>query len=214
VTPHERPARFRNAARCCRQAGLSLVEVVIVLSVLTTVTGILAPAGMALVQQAREAQVQRECASLRDAVIQLLLDSNRTSIRLGQRQGPRVDLLVSEGRVPDAGGAGDARWLQNPDGAGTIDLLDHYLVENTPGGQAANAWPTPASLESGGWRGAYLHTVPTSDPWGHRYAINVRYLATRDDVVVLSAGANGIVETPYEGRGLLPGGDDRTALVR
>ena len=170
-----------------------MIEVVIVLAVMTTITGIMAPAGMSLVQQARDVQVQRECASLRDAVITLLVDSNRTSILLGQRQGPRVDLLVSEGAAPDAGGSGDIRWLRTPDGSGTIDVLDHYLVENTPAGSLANAWPVPTSLESGGWRGAYLPTVPAADPWGHRYAINVRYLGTRNDVIVLSAGPDGIV---------------------
>jgi len=214
MTGHVRFTGVRRAARLCGQAGLSMVEIVIVLSVMTTITGILAPAGMSLVQQARELQVERDCASLRDAVIKLLVDSSRTTIRLGQGHGPRVDLLVSEGLAPDTDGSGDTRWLRTPDGAGTIDGLDHYLVENTPAGSLANAWPAPTSADSGGWRGAYLPTVPATDPWGHRYAINVRYLGTRNDVLVLSAGLNGLVETPYEGPGLLPGGDDHAALVR
>ena len=57
------------------QAGLSLVETVIVLSVMTTVIGVLAPVGLSLVAQARELQVERDCASLRDAVITLLVDA-------------------------------------------------------------------------------------------------------------------------------------------
>jgi len=204
----------RRAAGIGGQAGLSLVEIVIVLSVMTTVTGVLAPAGLSLVAQARELQVERDCASLRDAVIKLLLDSNQTSIRLQQGRGPRVDLLVSAGSPPDSDTADQARWLRTQDSLGTVDLIDHYLVENTPAGHPANAWPTPTSLESGGWRGAYLRAVPATDPWGHRYAVNVRYLGTRSDVLVLSAGPNGIVETPYEGRGLLAAGDDHAVLVR
>lgn len=204
----------RRGARLRAQAGLSMVEVVIILSVMTTLTGILAPASLTLVQQARELQVERESASLRDAVVKLLLDSNKTAIRLGPARAARVDLLVSEGAAPDSDGSGDTRWLRMPDASGAIDALDHYLIENNPGGDAAKAWPTPTSLDSGGWRGAYLRTVPATDPWGHRYAINVLYLGTRQDVLVLSAGPNGLVETPYEGRGLLPGGDDRAVLVR
>lgn len=204
----------RRAAGIRGQAGLSLVEIVIVLSVMTTVTGVLAPAGLSLIAQARELQVQRDCASLRDAVIRLLLDSNRTSIRLQQGRGPRVDLLVSAGSPPDSDTADETRWLRTQDSLGTVDLIEHYLVENTPAGNPANAWPTPTSLESGGWRGAYLRAVPATDPWGHRYAVNVRYLGTRSDVLVLSAGPNGMVETPYEGRGLLAAGDDRAVLVR
>jgi len=214
MTCHAFVNAVRRASRLRAQAGLSMVEVVIVLSVMTTVTGILAPASLTLVQQARELQVERESASLRDAVVKLLLDSNRTSIRLGPGNAPRVDLLVSEGASPDGDGSGDARWLRMPDASGRIDVLNHYLVENNPGGDAAKAWPRPTSLDSGGWRGAYLRTVPATDPWGHRYAVNVLHLGTRQDVLVLSAGPNGLVETPYEGRGLLPGGDDRAVLVR
>ncbi len=214
MTCHTLVNAVRRGARLRAQTGLSMVEVVIILSVMTTVTGILAPASLTLVQQARELQVERESASLRDAVVKLLLDSNRTAIRLGPANAARVDLLVSEGVAPDGDGAGDARWLRMPNGSGTIDMLDHYLVENNPAGDASKAWPTPTSLESGGWRGAYLRAVPASDPWGHRYAVNVLYLGTRLDVLVLSAGPNGLVETPYEGRGLLPGGDDRAVLVR
>jgi type II secretory pathway pseudopilin PulG len=214
MTGRSRSIGVRRAARPCGQAGLSMVEIVIVLSVMTTLAGILAPAGMSLVQQARELQAERDCASLRDGVINLLVDSNQTTIRLAQGHGPRVDLLVSEGLAPDTDGSGDARWLRTPDGAGTIDGLEHYLVLNTPVGSLANAWPAPTSSDSGGWRGAYLPTVPATDPWGHRYAINVRYLGTRNDVLVLSAGPDGRIQTPYEGPGLLPGGDDRAVLVR
>jgi len=204
----------RRAAGTCGQAGLSLVELVIVLGVMTTLTGVLAPAGLSLVAQARDLQVERDCASLRDAVIRLMVDANQTSIRLQQGHGPRVDLLVSAGSAPDSDTADGSRWLRTADSVGTVDLFEHYLVENTPAGNLANAWPTPTSLESGGWRGAYLPAVPAADPWGHRYAVNVRFLGTRSDVMVLSAGPNGTVETPYEGRGLLPLGDDRAVLVR
>jgi type II secretory pathway pseudopilin PulG len=204
----------RCAAGMRGQVGLSLVETVIVLSVMTTVTGVLATVGLSLVAQARELQVERDCASLRDAVITLLVDANQTSIRLQQGHGPRLDLLVSAGSPPDRDTADGSRWLRTADSLGTVDLIEHYLVENTPAGNPASAWPTPTSVESGGWRGAYLRAVPATDPWGHRYAVNVRYLGTRSDVLVLSAGPNGIVETPYEGRGLLAAGDDHAVLVR
>jgi len=214
MTAHRRFSGVRRAARLGCQAGLSMIETVIVLGVMTALTGVLAPAGLTLVAQAREVQVQRDCAALRDAVIKLLVDSNQTSIRLRQGRGPRVDLLVSEGAVPVQDGSSDGRWLREPDQVGTVDVLDHYLVENAPAGDPGNAWPLPSSPDRGGWRGAYLHAAPDNDPWGHRYAINVRSFGSRNDVIVLSSGANGVVETPFEARGLLAGGDDRAVMVR
>jgi hypothetical protein len=207
------PAAIGMRSRLLRQAGMSLIETAIVLSVLMTITGILAPGAMTLVEQAREIQVQRDCASLRDGVVKLLIDSNRVLLSL-PRGGATVDMLVSAGPAPDIAGAGDPRWSRMPDGAGRVDLIDRYLVENAPAGNPANAWPAPTTLGGSGWRGAYLTTPPATDPWGHRYAINVRYLNSRNAVVVISAGPNGAIETPFEGPGLLPAGDDRLVLVR
>lgn len=211
-----RPARTGLEAGCARshQAGLSLVETVIMLSVMMAITAVMAPAGMGLVEQAREIQVQRDCASLRDGVIKLLIDTNQVSLRLQQGHGATVDMLVSSGEAPDVDATGDLRWSRMPDGAGCIDRVDHYLIDNAPAGNPANAWPAPTGLDSGGWRGAYLRTAPVADPWGHRYALNVGYLNSRNDVVVISAGPDGVIETPYQGRGLLPAGDDRLVLVR
>jgi hypothetical protein len=179
-----------------------------------TLTAIMAPAGMTLVEQARELHVQRDCASLRDAVIKLLLDTSQTSLRLQQGRGPAVDMLVSSGKAPGVDPSADQRWGRTPDSAGIIDLADHYLVDNAPAGNPLNAWPPPREIQGSGWRGSYVSAVPSNDPWGHRYAINVKYLGTRNDVLVVSAGPNGTVETPFQGPGLLPGGDDRAVLVR
>jgi type II secretory pathway pseudopilin PulG len=213
LTPGAPPNRTVRRVRA-NQAGLTLIETAIVLSVLMTITSIIAPAGMTVIEQARELRVQQDCSALRDAMIKLMVDSNRVVLRQPQDRGALVDLLVSAGPVPVATIAGDARWAQTPDASGRVDLIENYLMENMPAGNPANAWPAPRSLESGGWRGSYLHFAPAADPWGHRYAINVRYFHTRFDVVVLSAGPNGEVETPFEGLGLRPAGDDRFVLVR
>lgn len=200
--------------RRSRQAGLSLIETAITLSVMMTLTAVMAPAAMTLVEQARELHVQRDCASLRDAVIKLLVDTNQTSLRLLRGRGPAVDMLVSAGAAPGIDPSGDPRWGRTPDAAGIIDLADHYLVDNAPAGNPLNAWSRPREMAGPGWRGAYVPVVPPNDPWGHRYAINVKYLGTRNDVLVVSAGPNGTMDTPFQGSGLLPGGDDRAVLVR
>ncbi len=65
-----------------------------------------------------------------------------------------------------------------------------------------------------GWRGPYLQKAVGADPWGHRYAVNVRALRTSgSDTFVISAGADGIVATAFDADGLHGSSDDIAALV-
>jgi hypothetical protein len=70
------------------------------------------------------------------------------------------------------------------------------------------------------WRGPYVAGPIPADPWGNRYAVNVEYLARApsaspytapsgnvNDVFVISAGSNGIVETRYDTDGATNGND-------
>jgi hypothetical protein len=66
------------------------------------------------------------------------------------------------------------------------------------------------------WRGAYLPGPLGPDPWGFRYAVNVEYLGRApgagpagnvNDVLVLSAGNNGLIETRYDTDGAASGND-------
>ena len=65
-----------------------------------------------------------------------------------------------------------------------------------------------------GWHGPYLEAGIGADPWGHRYAVNVKALAGGgSSTVVLSAGPNGLIETAFQSPVIVPGGDDLIALV-
>jgi hypothetical protein len=73
-----------------------------------------------------------------------------------------------------------------------------------------------------GWNGPYFSSEIAADPWGNRYVVNVALIdlspgaATANGqpkmaVWVLSAGPNGIIETPFAASILAaaqPGGDD------
>jgi type II secretory pathway pseudopilin PulG len=63
--------------------------------------------------------------------------------------------------------------------------------------------------ESGGWNGPYVSAHLKGDPWGNQYLINSQWFdggstvadsqgRPRRAVFVVSAGANGVVDTPYE----------------
>ena len=106
------------------------------------------------------------------------------------------------------------------DNRGTIE--DH-LIENDSAGGAY----TDVSFTAGGgprmnlgWRGAYLNGPTGGDPWGYKYQVNTVFLGVatdatdvgaivldtaegmrgsgwKKDVLVISAGANGSVDTPW-----------------
>ena len=91
-----------------------------------------------------------------------------------------------------------------------VGKLEDHLMTNEPG----YSRPSGAlALLAHGWRGAYLSGL-TTDPWGFRYAINVREFTTgRGNTVALSAGANGVVESTFTEHAIAVGGDDLVALI-
>jgi len=135
--------------------------------------------------------------------------------------GDAVEVLVTSGDVPAQGPEGEGDWLESPDGA-WVDFLEYYLVSNTPGNDAERRFPTLADCGEavadlfGGlraWQGAYAN-VSAGDPWGNRYAINSFLLTqtTGEDVVILSAGPDQEIDSPFYMDGFVPGDDD-IALV-
>ena len=119
-------------------------------------------------------------------------------------------LLVSPGDVPQVGQGGTSEWSVAPGGIAHVGLLVDQLITNEVGyqtGAAERTW--------GGWRGPYIDGALGADPWGRRFAVNVRWLtvATRLDTVVLSAGPDGLVNTPFSRDGVAAGEDDILGLV-
>lgn len=90
------------------------------------------------------------------------------------------------------------KWLE-----ATSDLLENHLVRNTYGYR----YRQPG--EYAGWNGPYISAKLNGDPWGNRYMVNTSWLdggttafdgsgQARRAVFVVSAGGNGIIETPYD----------------
>ena len=63
---------------------------------------------------------------------------------------------------------------------------------------------------------SHAGAVAGNDPWGNRYTVNIGAAENGNAIWVLSAGPNGIVETPFaqEGNRATLGGDDVGARVR
>ncbi len=73
---------------------------------------------------------------------------------------------------------------------------------NEPQGVATGAYPTSGSNQ---WRGPYLAESSPLDPWGRPYVVFVRSAfdasaVNYKKIIVLSAGLNGVIDTPFQAR--------------
>jgi type II secretory pathway pseudopilin PulG len=245
-------------------AGMSLVEVTIILMVLATLTAAIAPSMAAYTKDARQVQAKSEAEAIGTGILRLLADTGSRCLRLAGTTDctgtNRVDLLVTQGSnpraidttqaanitIPDSEAASYGtttfNWLPSANAPTQQDLLEDQLTEND------NATPYPAASFTGGggprmktgWRGAYLNGIVTTDPWNAKYQVNTMFLTVATnaidtagspdqtqeglreagwnrDVLVLSAGINGVVETSFGGAatgGVSAGGDDVVYVLR
>lgn len=207
-----RPARRSIAC------GWSLIELTIILVVLSILCAILAPVIGNFVRNAKVVRCREDVQALACAMWMFIEDTGyQWFSSIGHAPGSPanhgVELLVGDGAIPAVGGGGGWGWAQ-PTDLCKVDFFANHLITNTPGGSAANAYKTP--LQTGfsaefSWRGPYMSAPILPDPWGSRYAANVKFLgpdAWTEDVAVLSAGPNNRINSPYAHDGLTPGDDD------
>jgi type II secretory pathway pseudopilin PulG len=118
---------------------------------------------------------------------------------------PVLPLLVPPAGEGKRRGSGDptTRAMRRKWQEGPTDALDDHLMRNRRGYR----FRQPG--EYGGWNGPYLSASIASDPWGNRYLINTKFLdgrttiadeggRVRRAVFVVSAGGNGVIETPFD----------------
>ena len=234
------------------EAGLSLVEATVILGVVSLLTAVLAPNIRAYVNTAQQAAAKRDVETIGAALSKMLIDlgeawvlrdgtaavASTTHTTPSHATSNRVDLLVSDGRIPNVNtvrSSGSPDWdaavCSCPGTPTGVQKLEWFLVLNTPSSDAAKKFREPADLVAGNfdpdaggqynaeyaWRGAYLPGPIGPDPWGNRYAVNVEYLAriagagpssgNVNDVVVISAGNNSLIETRFDTDGVSNGND-------
>ncbi len=204
----------RNPLAHC--SGISLVEATIILSVFAILAAVLSPVLSTAIDGAKRARARDDAEAICTAIQQFFADTGKNFFQTDGgrpvRAATPVEVLISDGDVPDLGPTGDNQW-RAPFNGTTVDTLANHLVQNTPGDNPARAYPTPGA---GGWRGAYLTAPVDPDPWGNRYAVNVKFFAPRrktggrgrEDIVVISAGPDEEIDTDFDRDGLAPGDDD------
>lgn len=177
------------------EQGATLFEATILISVLATMTAVLAPVGGAMIDRARVITAKQQVSALASAMDLLLAD------QYGRLPLADARLLVSDGDVPRAS---DDAWSAPVDGRQVL-LLTDVLYENT------FSLPEPSSAAAFGWRGPYMQEEIGPDPWGNRFSVSV---ADGGPTVILSAGPDATTETPFArlAAGPLDGDDIRFVI--
>ncbi|MCX6538376.1 MAG: hypothetical protein NT151_05505 [Acidobacteria bacterium] len=187
--------------------GFTIAEMATMLTVTTIVAGVVAPSVQDYISEARFTRAFRDTHAIATAVSRFEGDV------LGQSNKDRgwgtFDLLVGAGAVPTVGAGGDPAWVA-PLGSAKVGALDDQLVTNAVG---YSAFPRQTNWIRG-WHRPYIEAGIGPDPWGNRYATNVRALSSGAScTVVVSAGPNGQIETAFQGAAIVAGGDDLVALI-
>lgn len=157
------------------------------------------------VRMAQDVRAQSDVRTLAVSLVRLCNDVGGARYRRPGWMG--FDLLIGPGVRATAVGRDADRWLV-PLGDPRVAALQDHLVTNAAG------YPTRGPHDDVGWRGAYLDGPIRADPWGHGYVVNAAAAWSETaDVKILSAGPDGIIESPFSADGLAPAGDDVVAGV-
>ena len=219
-----------NPSRLVRsESGMttSLLEAVLVIAIVAIIaTGALV-AAMRHIEDARISRAMGDAKMIGLAIHTFMQDTGFAPIfKSGTARGPEDEIfrvLQSDGSDADAGSS-----LHWPTQANQIERLENQLIKNQPAETGA-AYPRRGEISYArfrGWNGPYVPSMPSSDPWGDRYLVNVQLLSPkgiqmeqetltlgtgqRPAVFVLSPGANRRIETRFDqiADTFAAGGDD------
>ena len=184
------------------QGGFTLVEVIVVLSVVLLLTGIAVPMLSSYMEDGRRARAEAEVKIVMAASSQLYKDVGTYPARNGSGTSNFLYALYTGPAITTNPWGSNHQWSSWAQNAQRGDRLDNHLATNTPQGSSGGAYATTGTAR---WRGPYVAGTSTIDPWGRPYIINV-LSGYRTDVVnykrmwVMSAGPNGIFDTDYRAR--------------
>jgi type II secretory pathway pseudopilin PulG len=166
-----------------RRKGPGLLEALVGLSILVSLSGVVMPLIGADVEAERMISAQSDM----QAIARGLMDYKRDTLFLPTGVRGKTDL----------------GWLYGP---GAIPR-DNHFAEIGSARELSDALLNP-SLGGPGWLGPYADEAQLGpDPWGQAYVVHVDgWITGRKNPFVLSAGPNGVLETrPVDRR---PAGDD------
>jgi len=233
-----------------KNSGFTLVEVTIILLVLVILGAILLPTIQRWIDLARLVRVKEDVGAIASCISIFLYDNCTSWFHVDgdwdcYTDANRVDLLIGDGDIPQTifGPASTDDYWSKPYGlAHFVDRISNHLALGDPFFPEDNSIATAPYAQNMtvnpfgcGFRGAYISTPISPDPWGNRYMVNTAWLGPRGtnrvfgtssqaefnnyDVFVLSAGPDETVSTEFQvgtppvPTGLIAGGDDFVALI-
>ena len=211
-----------------RQGGFTLIEIIVVLTVIGALLAAMAPMAFEYLNDARQAQAQNDVNQIATAIGRFMQSTglppyknNTTTDKIPAWVSPDFTCLVgSQGNAFTAAEdstAGDS-WSGCFIATSTADdTIENHLITNTPGGTSTKAYKTTGRNK---WEGPYLPSV-APDPWGNAYLVNIGQTDPADSppqaAWAISAGANGLLETAFAqnaATSITASGDDIIARVK
>ena len=146
--------------RTCR--GYSVTEVTTILTALTILSGVAAPAVTTYLEDAQLVRARGDVRTIAISLVRLMSD---VGLERNRAEGwATYDLLTGAGLIPATGTASSHRWAS---AGAKVGSLDAHLITN------AADYPARLPRAQFGWRGAYIQDPVSADPWGQRYAVNI-----------------------------------------
>jgi type II secretory pathway pseudopilin PulG len=136
-------------------------------------------------------------------------------------------ILESGGSYPDDS---TGTWPIGESAGVKIDLLTNQINQNNPG-DSKISYLRVGEIDHArfrGWNGPYMSKIPSADPWGDKYLVNIGYATSqgaatanlptgrRPAVFVISAGPNRSIETKFlqAADEFVEGGDDQIFRIQ
>jgi type II secretory pathway pseudopilin PulG len=225
-----RGRRLMSAARAIRgQAGVatSLLEAALVISIVAVVSSVAIVAAIRHLDDARLSRAMADTQMIGISIQSFMHDTGwAPAFKSGTARGPQDPIFL----VLESGGSDSAiqSSLDWPTDQTQFEQLENQLIKNLPGGTGGTPYPRIGQISYSrfkGWNGPYLTSIPSSDPWGDKYLVNVQLLTSqgvqmdttltlgtgqRPAVFVISAGPNRQLETKFDqvADAFAAGGDD------
>jgi type II secretory pathway pseudopilin PulG len=154
----------------------------------------------------------------------------------GEIDAGALGVTTAAAGVADAASAATLNWgaAGSTDRPTSVQTFDQHLVTNADVAYTGVSFTGGGGPRAGlGWRGAYVSGPIGLDPWGRKYQANTVWIGVATDsgvvvttneggseggftrdTIVITPGANGLVETGFALAASTAGGDDVTYVIK